>query len=267
MAALKTGSFQVNGTTHDLAHCVTDSARRTRYYSPDSLLSSWSSPSSNHHNTTTNISILEISTLEGAHYLSSSSPGIKIGVLNFASATKPGGGFLTGAQAQEESLARSSTLYPALTSASAQPFYALHTRNARDGYYSHAMLYSPGVALFRADDGAWTAPLQVDVLTSPAVNAGAVRKSLMGRLAKSESEARIRRVMRERMARLLYLFEKEGVQGVVLGSFGTGVFRNEVRVVAELWAELFEGRFKASFESVVFAVLGRQTYTEFEDVF
>jgi uncharacterized protein (TIGR02452 family) len=34
--------------------------------------------------------------------------------LNFASARNPGGGFLTGAQAQEESLARASALYPCL---------------------------------------------------------------------------------------------------------------------------------------------------------
>ena len=37
-----------------------------------------------------------------------------LGVLNFASAKNPGGGFLNGAMAQEESLAASGGLYPTL---------------------------------------------------------------------------------------------------------------------------------------------------------
>lgn len=40
--------------------------------------------------------------------------GLQVGVLNFASAKNPGGGFLSGARAQEESLARSSGLYTCL---------------------------------------------------------------------------------------------------------------------------------------------------------
>ncbi|KZP28482.1 hypothetical protein FIBSPDRAFT_852625 [Athelia psychrophila] len=106
-----------------------------------------------------------------------------IGVLNFASATKPGGGFLTGAQAQEESLARSSTLYRSLTAAPAQAFYAAHNRNSRGEYYTHAMALSPGVVFFRDDAGGWTEPVEADVLTSAAVNAGAARNTLHGRVA------------------------------------------------------------------------------------
>lgn len=42
-----------------------------------------------------------------------------VAALNFASARNPGGGFLGGSQAQEESLARSSGLYPSLKAAPA----------------------------------------------------------------------------------------------------------------------------------------------------
>src|SRR5512138_2815564 len=50
--------------------------------------------------------------------------GRDVAALVFASARKPGGGFLNGAQAQEESIARSSALYPSLRAAG--EFYAYH---------------------------------------------------------------------------------------------------------------------------------------------
>lgn len=273
IAAIDTG-FDLNGVSYDLASKTAESKRRTRYFAPDSLLSAWSSnptpttPASSIH---TEVSILEISTLDGARYLTNDiTDGGKIGVLNFASAKKPGGGFLNGAQAQEESIARSSTLYPTLLTAVAQTFYTLHNHDAKDGYYSHAMIYSPGVVVFRDDRGGWVEPLEVDVLTSPAVNAGVVRKSLKGKLAAQATEERIEKVMRARMGRILFLFEKEGAKNLVLGSFGTGVFQNDIDVVAKLWAELLTvpgARFENVFHRIVFGILGRKTYDEFKGVF
>ena len=83
-------------------------------------------------------------------------------------------------------------------------------------------------------------------------------------------EGKIETAMRERMARVLFLFERQGVRHLVLGSFGTGVFKNKVDTVASIWADLLVGdnaRFAHSFEHVVFAVLGRDTYDTFRDVF
>lgn len=40
------------------------------------------------------------------------------------------------------------------------------------------MLYSPSVVIFRNDKGGWTKPIEVDVLTSAAVNAGEVREQV-----------------------------------------------------------------------------------------
>jgi uncharacterized protein (TIGR02452 family) len=77
------------------------------------------------------------------------SPGLAC--LNFASAKNAGGGFLGGSQAQEESLARSSALYPCLKSA---PQYYETNRACRTGLYTDWMIWSADVPFFRDDEGA-----------------------------------------------------------------------------------------------------------------
>ena len=62
--------------------------------------------------------------------------------LNFASAKNPGGGFLSGSQAQEESLARASGLYATLQT---QPEYYDYHRQGSSSLYSDHMIFSPGV--------------------------------------------------------------------------------------------------------------------------
>jgi len=197
-----------------------------------------------------------------------------MGILNFASATRPGGGFLLGAVAQEESIARSSSLCTSLTTPIANQFYASHTQDNRGGYYTHAMIYSPNVLLLRNDNGDWVKPMKVEVVSSPAVNAREVRgrhrarnRGGGGQFDHNRLEGHIREVMRERMARVLALFEIRGVRNIVLGSFGTGVFRNNVRTVAGIWSELLNGRFSTSFDNVLFAIPNDRTLDEFRNVF
>ena len=147
-------------------------------------------------------------------------------------------------------------------------FYRSHRKDPKEGYYSHAMIYSPHVLFIRDDKGEYQSPVEVDVVTSAGVNAGVVRRYLRER--KSEDESGIYAAMKERMARILFLFERHGVRHVVLGSFGTGVFRNNVGMVAGIWAELLtaeDARFKHSFDHVVFAILGHSTFKTFEGTF
>jgi len=88
-----------------------------------------------------------------------------VGVLNFASAKNPGGGFLNGSQAQEESLARSSALHASLMGA--WDFYARH-RASPSLLYSDAMIVSPQCPVFRDDDGTLLdAPRLTTFITSP----------------------------------------------------------------------------------------------------
>ena len=276
---IEAGHYAIEGVEHDIRPQLDTMLSGTRYYAPDSLLSLWQQPSSASNlsrDRATEISIVEISTLEGASILSSTSytspeeTRRRVGVLNFASAKHPGGGFQSGAQAQEESIARSSTLYPSLTCSTGEKFYPPHKKDPKGGYYSHAMIFSPDVTVFRTDSGNFIEPFHIDVVTSAAVNAGVVRRTLHGQVAGEAEEVKIGNVMKERMGRILFLFEKHGVKDIVLGSFGTGVFQNNVSLVAAIWAQLLiapGARFANSFDRVVFAILGRSTFEEFKDTF
>ncbi|KAF7362312.1 DUF2263 domain-containing protein [Mycena venus] len=291
LAAVERGSYtDSDGTTHTVDD-LTKTPSATDYYTPDSSLSSWATspaPSSaDAHNT--EVVLCRSSTLEGVQYCAPLAR--KIGVLNFASATRPGGGFISGARAQEESIARSSNLYSSLMTPQAQRFYTVHKTETKNKYYTHAMIYTRGVQLFRSDAGEWVRPCTVDVLTSAAVNAGEVRKR-EGQGDRGEGggikayfkpvatkpqpaptkdvEKAIEDVMRERMGRVLYLFEKEGMEDLVLGSFGTGVFQNKVSMVAKLWLELLaapNARFKNSFQRITFAIIDQKTCAIFKQVF
>lgn len=147
----------------------------------------------------------------------------RVGALNFASAKRRGGGFKNGAQAQEESLARASNLYLSLSQDKVDKFYEAHQRDDSDGYYSDAMIYSKGVTVFRDEFEQWASPVEVDMLTSAAVNAGVVRRRMIGRaFRRDEVEQAIEEKMLERMSKILQLFAEQKVKVLVLGSFGTG---------------------------------------------
>lgn len=276
LKAIEAGSITFANSYLDLTARVRFSNHNTRYYPPDDLSSSrWALDVPTLPSTKTEISILEISTLDGARRLydtlsrSSTNFG-RIAVLNFASATRPGGGFLGGAQAQEESIARSSTLYPSLMTDTAQEFYKLHQRDRRGGFYHHAMIYTPSVVIFRNDVGEWVAPFEVDILTCAAVNASDVRNKNGKHADHAKVESTIELAMKERMGRILSLMEQQGAKNLVLGSFGTGVFRNSVNMVARIWADLLTSkgaRYRSSFDHVVFAILGTSTFTTFKQAF
>ena len=182
-------------------------------------------------------------------------------VLNFASARNPGGGFLGGAQAQEESLARSSALYASLTAC--MPFYEFH-RAEKSLLYSDRMIYSPRCPVFRTDNGALLdAAYTVSFITSAAPNAGAIQRN-----RPFESE-QIPAVFRTRTAKLLALAVEQGCDALILGAWGCGAFRNNPAVVAAVFKELlspgaaFHGRFKFVLFAVYDTSEERQIYAEF----
>ena len=185
--------------------------------------------------------------------------------LNFASAKNPGGGFLNGSQAQEESLARSSGLYASLLS---QMEMYSHNRHERSCLYSDHMIYSPNVPVFRNDDGALLEnPFNVSFITAPAANAGAIKKN------EPQNVKFIQSTMNTRLRKLLWVAAQHNHPTLILGAWGCGVFQNNPIVVANLFAETLGegGEFYGCFEKIVYAVFDRtaeqETLRAFQNTF
>jgi hypothetical protein len=89
-------------------------------------------------------------------------------------------------------------------------------------------------------------------------------------LALKNAEMQIEQIMCSRISRILHVFQLHQTPHLILGSFGTGVFKNRIDLVATIFADLLikqGGRFKDVFQTVVFAILGKETVRVFSDVF
>jgi uncharacterized protein (TIGR02452 family) len=193
--------------------------------------------------------VTDETTLEAAKRVCRQDENANPFVLNFASAKNPGGGFLGGAQAQEESLARSSSLYPCLTANFAMYEY---NRKSNSCLYSDWMIYSPRVPVFRNDDGSLIQkPYLVSFVTSPAVNAGVVKQKEPGKIHLIEE------TNRERARKFLWIANQEQHETLILGAWGCGVFQNEPQMIARIFKDLLEGEFENCFDRIIMAIYDR----------
>ncbi|MEU1820901.1 TIGR02452 family protein [Streptomyces abikoensis] len=232
------------GRWADIADTVVVARRGTRLYGPEPVAVRPAEP------TATVFEVTAEGSLDASRRLAADGD---VAVLNFASARNPGGGYLNGAQAQEEALCRGSALYTCLREA--PEYYAAH-RADPSPFYSDRVIHSPGVPVFRDDrDGLLGTPYTVGFLTSPAPNAGVIAQRT------PELTARIPAALAERAGRVLEVAAAHGYRRLVLGAWGCGVFRNDPARVATAFAGHLTGtgRFADRFEHVVFAVLDRRT--------
>lgn len=185
---------------------------------------------------------------EAARRLVEREGATRVVALNFASAKNPGGGFLGGARAQEEDLARCSALYACLL---AQPDYYARNREEPSPLYTDHLIYSPDVPFFR-DEGLalLERPFLASILTSPAPNAGEALKRDAG------LRPRLHEVLQSRALTVLQVAAHQGHRTLVLGAWGCGVFRNEPQAVARAFSRALEA-LPGAFERVVFAVWER----------
>ena len=234
----------------DIAEALEKAVAGSVLYRPDH---DWPPLPSGGEKESTTIEVWNMTTLEASRKLYLEGGTGDIAVLNFASARNPGGGFLRGAQAQEESLARNSGLYACLTSRHCEGMYRLNS-DSKSCLYSHCMIYSPNVPVFKDDEGElleeW---YPLSFISAPAVNAGVVRKR------ERNADATIEATMRERMRRVLRVAAEHRHETLVLGAFGCGVFDNRPADVARLFADLLmkeSSPFYHKFSRVIFAIIG-----------
>ncbi|MFR6466756.1 MAG: TIGR02452 family protein [Ruminococcus sp.] len=217
-----------------LKQSVTDSIRRqTVYLEPDTIAI--------HENQNLNCKtvISQKRSFEAASEYARE--GKKVCVLNFASATNPGGGVTRGSTAQEECLCRCSTLYPCLNNDKMrQLFYNPH-RKAENPLYNDDCIYTPDVTVFKTDTSVrknWLRKdwYRVDVLTCAAPNLRRKPSNSMNPHA-GKTAAKIRNsdlydLLVKRITRIFQVAIANGTEILVLGAFGCGAFCNPPMIVA-----------------------------------
>ena len=188
--------------------------------------------------------------------------GKKTCVLNFASATNPGGGVTRGSSAQEECICRCSTLYPCLNTRNMwSNFYSPH-REAGNPLYNDDCIYTPDVCVFREDteypsllpaEKWW----KVNVITCAAPNLRKAPSNAMnphaGIKAAQVSDAELEGRLTSRIRRIFTLAAMEGNEVLILGAFGCGAFQNPPEVVVRVFRKVLE-EYRFAFETVEFAV-------------
>lgn len=189
-------------------------------------------------------------------------------VLNFASATTPGGGVENGSAAQEESIFRRSNLFVSLLQFTDDfnrdcSFYdgfgissCIGSRAERYPIRSpYGAIYTPGVTVFRANDAAGFAllaePFRTAVITAAAINRPELDRD--NRLTAEDAAITL-----ETIRTVLRVALRGGHDALVLGAFGCGAFHNPPAHIAELFKEaLAEPEFADKLRTVIFSILDR----------
>lgn len=207
-----------------------------------------------------NITVTRERTQECAARLHTENPARKIAVLNFASASHPGGGVVRGANAQEECLCRCTTLYLALTGKNAAPFYHLSHGNA---LHTDACLYTPGVVAIKTDTSLpelmpreeW---FSFDVVSCSAPNLRTQPGNAMNPGDTNPAHIADNDLLELHVRRWRQILRAAAGRDdvLVLGAFGCGAFRNPPEIVAEAFKELHrrDPLLVGAFREIVFAV-------------
>lgn len=184
-------------------------------------------------------------------------------VLNFANAMHPGGGYLCGSRAQEESLCRQSTLYQSLTSKAAKSYY--QHNNEYSWLTDESLIISPNVEVFRDSElNLIEEPFATSVITCAAIN--------MMKNDGRTSPAIIDAVMKQKIRAIFLAAYDMGYKYLILGAWGCGAFAHDPLCVAQYFKDiLLSEHYYKLFTGVSFAIIDhlktKSNLSAFEETF
>ena len=204
--------------------------------------------------------------------------GKKVCVLNFASATNPGGGVVNGSSAQEECICRCTTLYPCLNNDDLwMKFYKSH-RKAANPLYNNDCVYTPDVCVFKSDIN-FPEPLprekwwKVNILTCAAPNLRERPSNAMnphaGYKQAKVTPTELENLLTARIRRIFEVAAANENEVLILGAFGCGAFRNPPEIVAKVFYNVMQ-EYLCYFDTIEYAVYHTErevsNYEAFEKV-
>jgi len=206
------------------------------------------------------ISVTRDKSFQAAMRLNKENPGKRIAVMNFANAFTSGGGVTGGARAQEESLCRTSTLYPVIARPEMWNSYYAHHREINDPRATDSLIYSEDIIICKIDDDIpvrlsvedWT---KVDIITIAAPNLTSRRFPGF-----TISDEELFGIHVKRAIHMLSVAASKGADILVLGAFGCGAFHNNPEIVSKAYKVALD-QFKGVFDKVEFAIYCREHET------
>ena len=181
----------------------------------------------------------------------------KVAVLNFASATNPGGGVTKGSNAQEECLCRCSTLYNVLSDPKFDEiFYRPHKEHG-NALHNNDAIYTPDIQIIKSDNyNLLYRPFSVNVITCAAPNLRETPSNAYNHERGEKpnvTDEELLDIHFRRAVHILNLAAYHGAETIILGAFGCGAFKNPPEIVADAYKKALEIG-KLFFKNIEFAV-------------
>ncbi len=178
----------------------------------------------------------------------------RVALLNFASYKNPGGMYIEGSSAQEESICHATNLYEILLQF--PEYYNKNKETLMKGLYTDAALYTPRVVTdYSTNEFQELIPTGfTNIITCAAPNKRTYLRFNLTENNKSELEKENFRVLMNRVKFIIDICTANNIRYLVAGAYGTGVFGQNPMEVALAFKEAIKK--SSTLDGVFFPIPG-----------